>query len=434
MERQRTGINKLLVWLIIVTTSGISNVDAGNPFSSGIIAEILLIPPRAPSKNMSFIDDIFADYDKRLWPTYGTDEPTLVEVELWVQSFGPLDSSSMDYPVNLYLREYWYDPRLSLLRHGVNETFVINGGDMASLLWKPDLTFVNMKAARIQEITVPTSLVKIFPDGRVLYSVRLNLRLSCALDFQLYPFDIQQCHIIIRSYAHTVNEIDLAWKEDSPVTLDYPLKLSEFQLVDDYNSTYNKELPTGNFTVLQYTFVLQRLRGYHLIYVYLPSALIVCASWVCLWLKVEIPQARVALGAVTLLTLVSLASSVRTTIPRVAYIKAIDVWYATCIMFVFAVLSVATCTHYLVRVRLRPLCVRRVDHWVVDVYQRLVYGRRTDPFLLTMDKENKLEQHRNVKMSQAFERVARYMFPVCFGFFNVVYWSFYVERSYYRGR
>ncbi|KAH7944781.1 hypothetical protein HPB49_000570 [Dermacentor silvarum] len=84
---------------------------------------------------------------------------------------------------------------------------------------------------------------------------------------------------------------------------------------------------------------------------------------------VEIPQARVALGAVTLLTLVSLASSVRTTIPRVAYVKAIDVWYATCIIFVFAVLSVGTCTHYLVRVRLRPLCVRRVDHWVVDVYQ-----------------------------------------------------------------
>ncbi|KAH7944779.1 hypothetical protein HPB49_000568 [Dermacentor silvarum] len=63
--------------------------------------------------------------------------------------------------------------------------------------------------------------------------------------------------------------------------------------------------------------------------------------------------------------------------------------------------------------------------------QRLVYGRRTDPFLLTMDQENKLELHRNVKMSQAFERVARYMFPICFGFFNIVYWSFYVERSYY---
>ncbi|KAH6930940.1 hypothetical protein HPB50_021042 [Hyalomma asiaticum] len=61
----------------------------------------------------------------------------------------------------------------------------------------------------------------------------------------------------------------------------------------------------------------------------------------------------------------------------------------------------------------------------------LVHGRRTDPFLLTMDKENKLELHRNVKMSQAIERVARYMFPICFGFFNVVYWSFYVERSYY---
>ncbi|XP_077564799.1 glycine receptor subunit alpha-2-like [Haemaphysalis longicornis] len=264
--------------------------------------------------------------------------------------------------------------------------------------------------------------------------MRLNLRLSCYMNLTLYPFDTQKCHIIIRPYAYTVNEIDLVWKQGIPVTLEYPLKLSDFQLVDYYNRLYNKELPTGNFTVLQTTFALQRLRGYHLIYVYLPSSLIVCASWICLWLKVEIPQARVALGAVTLLTLVSLASSARASIPRVAYIKAIDVWYATCIMFVFALLSVATCTHYLVRVRLRPLFVRRVDHCLVDAYQRLVYGRRTDPFLLTMDQDNKLEQHRNVKMSQAFERVARVMFPVCFGFFNVVYWSFYVERSYYPTR
>lgn len=63
--------------------------------------------------------------------------------------------------------------------------------------------------------------------------------------------------------------------------------------------------------------------------------------------------------------------------------------------------------------------------------QRLFYRHRTDSFLLTMDRENKLELHRDVKMSQAFERVARYMFPICFGFFNMVYWSFYVERSYY---
>ncbi|XP_070393981.1 glycine receptor subunit alpha-3-like [Dermacentor albipictus] len=194
---------------------------------------------------MSFIDDILEDYDKRLWPTYGTDEPTMVEVELWVNSFGPLDNSNMDYTVNLYLRESWFDPRLSLLRHGVNETFVINGGDIAGQLWKPDLIFVNVKAARVQEITVPTSLVSIFPDGRVLYSLRLNLRLSCPMDFQLYPFDTQKCHIIMRPYAYTVNEIDLIWKDDKPVTLQRPVILSEFQLVDSYNATLDKELPTG---------------------------------------------------------------------------------------------------------------------------------------------------------------------------------------------
>ncbi|KAH8022643.1 hypothetical protein HPB51_000943 [Rhipicephalus microplus] len=152
---------------------------------------------------------------------------------------------SQDYPVNLYLRERWFDPRLSLLRQGVNETFVINGGDIAGQLWKPDLIFVNVKAARVQEITVPTCLVRIFPDGHILYSVRLDLRLSCTLDFQLYPFDTQKCHIIMRPYAYTENEITLIWKEDNPATLTHPLTLSEFMLVDSYNTTFIQQLPTG---------------------------------------------------------------------------------------------------------------------------------------------------------------------------------------------
>ncbi|KAM7313711.1 hypothetical protein ISCGN_003549 [Ixodes scapularis] len=146
--------------------------------------------------------------------------------------------------------------------------------------------------------------------------------------------------------------------------------------------------------------------------------------------QLEIPQAIAALGAVKLLAMVSLASSVRGTIPRVSYVKAIDVWFATCIMFVFALLTVATTAHYLVRVRMRPLCVRRFDHWVGNTYYKLRYGRPADDFLLTMNKENKLELNRNVKMAQALRRKARLMFPLCFALFNIVYWPFYTLRSY----
>ncbi|KAM7313710.1 glycine receptor subunit alpha-3-like [Ixodes scapularis] len=244
---------------------------------------------------------------------------------------------------------------------------MLNGDDIASQIWKPDLTFANVKVARVQEITLPTIMVKIFPDGNITYSIRLNLRLRCLMNLMLYPFDSQRCSILIRSYAHAVEETILRWKQD-PLILSYPFELPEFDLVEYFDTSFLRELPAGNFSVLEASFVFERRRGYHFLYGYLPSSLIVCGSWVLLWLKLEIPQAIAALGAVKLLAMVSLASSVRGTIPRVSYVKAIDVWFATCIMFVFALLTVATTAHYLVRVRMRPLCVRRFDHWVGNTY------------------------------------------------------------------
>ncbi|XP_064470076.1 glycine receptor subunit alphaZ1-like [Ornithodoros turicata] len=232
------------------------------------------------------------------------------------------------------------------------------------------------------------------------------------------------------SYGYAVNELLLRWKPEDSIILNEPYELPEFDLTEYYNTSYTKTLPSGRYSFLKATFVLERQREYHLIYAYLPTAFIVVISWVCLWLNVNIPQARVALGAVTLLSVVSIASTVRGTIPKVFYLKAIDVWFAVCTMFIFAVLTCSTIAHYLVRLKMRKRWVRIIDHWIVRTYHKIRYGQKVDDLLLAMHKNNKLEHHRNIKRSQAVDRTSRYMFPLCFAFFNIVYWPFYMHRSY----
>ena len=93
---------------------------------------------------------------------------------------------------------------------------------------------------------------------------------------------------------------------------------------------------TGAFPCLEINFVLRRAIGFFLIQTYIPSILIVILSWVSFWLNIEATPARVSLGLLTVLTMTTQSAGVGRQLPKVSYIKAIDVWMSTCLVFVFA--------------------------------------------------------------------------------------------------
>ncbi len=87
---------------------------------------------------------------------------------------------------------------------------------------------------------------------------------------------------------------------------------------------------------MEIRFVLRRDIGYFLIQVYMPSILIVILSWVAFWINIDAIPARVSLGLLTVLTMTTQSTGARGSLPRVSYIKAIDVWMSMCLIFVFA--------------------------------------------------------------------------------------------------
>ena len=95
-------------------------------------------------------------------------------------------------------------------------------------------------------------------------------------------------------------------------------------------------LYTGAFPCLSLRFVLRRDIGYFLIQVYVPTILIVILSWVSFWINIDASPARVSLGLLTVLTTTTMSGAARESLPRVSYIKAIDVWMIMCLVFVFA--------------------------------------------------------------------------------------------------
>ena len=122
--------------------------------------------------------------------------------------------------------------------------------------------------------------------------------------------------------------------------------------------------------------MLRRDIGYFLIQVYIPSILIVILSWVAFWINIDAIPARVSLGLLTVLTMTTQSSGARSTLPRVSYIKAIDVWMSMCLIFVFASLLEFAVVNVISRKEVRT--IKPV--------------RRPPPIRKDMDPENQLDQ------------------------------------------
>ncbi len=86
-------------------------------------------------------------------------------------------------------------------------------------------------------------------------------------------------------------------------------------------------------------FRFDRLLGNHLIQTFSPCSLVVSLSWFSFWLELDAISARVSLLTLTMLTLVTQFSGLKNDLPPVAYIKAVDIWMAGCMGFVFAALG-----------------------------------------------------------------------------------------------
>ncbi|KAG8429867.1 hypothetical protein GDO86_018999 [Hymenochirus boettgeri] len=70
--------------------------------------------------------------------------------------------------------------------------------------------------------------------------------------------------------------------------------------------------------------------------VYAPTLLIVVLSWLSFWINPDASAARVPLGIFSVLSLASECATLAQELPKVSYVKAIDVWLITCLLFGFA--------------------------------------------------------------------------------------------------
>ncbi|XP_076171233.1 resistant to dieldrin isoform X1 [Ptiloglossa arizonensis] len=473
--------------------------------------------------NISAILDSFSvSYDKRVRPNYGG-PPVEVGVTMYVLSISSLSEVKMDFTLDFYFRQFWTDPRLAFKKQTGVETLSV-GSEFIKNIWVPDTFFVNEKQSYFHIATTSNEFIRIHHSGSITRSIRLTITASCPMNLQYFPMDRQLCHIEIESFGYTMrdirykwnagqqsvgisNEVELPqfrvlghrqrhstihlstvgytmrdirykWNEGpNSVGVSNEVSLPQFKVLGHRQRAMEISLTTGNYSRLACEIQFVRSMGYYLIQIYIPSGLIVIISWVSFWLNRNATPARVALGVTTVLTMTTLMSSTNAALPKISYVKSIDVYLGTCFVMVFAsLLEYATVGYMAKRIQMRKNRFQKIaesmkaarenpvppgvpgdhgDHAPKQTWSRVVQEVRFkvhDP--KAHSKGGTLENtingradeeaapapqhliHPGKDISKLYgitpsdiDKYSRIVFPVCFVCFNLMYWIIYLHIS-----
>ncbi|XP_054888176.1 glycine receptor subunit alpha-2 isoform X1 [Poeciliopsis prolifica] len=370
--------------------------------------------------------------------------PVNVTCNIFINSFGSIAETTMDYRVNIFLRQKWNDPRLAYSKYP--DSSLDLDPSMLDSIWKPDLFFANEKGANFHDVTTDNKLLRIFKNGTVLYSIRLTLILSCPMDLKNFPMDVQTCTMQLESFGYTMNDLVFEWLENGAVQVSEGLTLPQFIMREEKELGYcTKHYNTGKFTCIEVKFHLERQMGYYLIQMYIPSLLIVILSWVSFWINMDAAPARVALGITTVLTMTTQSSGSRASLPKVSYVKAIDIWMAVCLLFVFAALLEYAGVNFVSRQQKEFLRLRRRQrrNHKEDEGRFNLTGYNMSQCMPTKDgsavknavpatnpqpstpKDIDAMRKKFVDRAKRIDTISRAAFPLAFLIFNVFYWITY---------
>lgn len=388
--------------------------------------------------------------------------PVRVFVSLHVTSITEVSEVDMDYKMTMFFQQQWNDPRLSfehLVRN--KECPLTLDSRIAEQIWLPDTHFINDRRSFYHDVTTRNRLVRLWPNGTVLYSTRITLELACMMNLIRYPLDEQNCTLVIRSFGYTDRDIVFCKQGNIDQEIDdiTTLKLQQFRIASSkwqrgkIKSSHTN--PEANFDLMVLSIELSRALGYFVLQTYMPCLLITILSWVSFWINHEATAARVSLGITTVLTMTTISTNVRAGLPKIGDIKALDVYMLVSFAFVFMGLLEYALVNYLFFTRKDKILKKREKEkekfkriqkvirknkkirflsdpdFYDQVNQDLInISQKIHPFSISSTINNNQVKIPKIGNVEVIDQVARVVFPLSFFIFNVGYYFYY--RYFYK--
>ncbi|XP_045122759.1 uncharacterized protein LOC123511169 [Portunus trituberculatus] len=248
----------------------------------------------------------------------------------------------------------WIDTRLKFLN--LREDMHANklSGSEVDTIWHPKLEFPNVKDGVIKSIkqnffvdkknsSLPSDFNNVNMEtvyegaaARVIKQQHYSGSFVCAFDVFYYPFDVQQCSVLVQLSSISKKLVSLT-KSRAKTEFNQNSELSTY-IISDF---FVKEVNTlSRESIVEVGYTLTRHSTLILITIYLPSVLLVAISYSTLYVSVQLLQVRLTVSLTTLLVLYTFFNQASASLPKTAYIKMIDVWFLSCTILLFLVIMI----------------------------------------------------------------------------------------------
>ncbi|VDM07853.1 unnamed protein product [Wuchereria bancrofti] len=269
------------------------------------------------------------------------------------------------------------------------------------------------------------------------------------------------------SYSFNVDRVRLDWFETA-VILDLQGKLPDFELT---RYTWQKQqfyYPAGQWDQLKATFYFRRTYGYYILQLYMPTYASVFISWIAFWLDPKCLPGRITLGVSSLMALTFQYGNVARSLPKVSYVKAMDVWIFASMGFIFlSLVELAIAGHVdktakeendgqdetFDKVKKRKSCIKcncqtkarkRQVRNLNNIYLSIMTHKvSSEAYKVRMNASevHKLEKicYRDLLSdknkskfkwtAEKIDKLCQFIFPLSFICFNCFYWIYYTTES-----
>ncbi|KAL3094728.1 hypothetical protein niasHS_006023 [Heterodera schachtii] len=258
-----------------------------------------------------------------------------VMVEVWVQEITTISDITSDFQLDIYISEMWNDQALDYSYLEPCKYNLSLNSILLEKLWTPNSCFINSKTADIHRSPFPNIFLLIYANGSVWTNYRLKLQGPCEMDLTRFPFDNVTCSLTFESFNYNTDEVEMDWTAVGVEKMREQIELADYLLIDIIPERNTVPYPAGYWHELTMKFHFSRRAGWYILQAYLPTYLTIFISWISFVLGTQAIPARTMLGVNSLLAMTFQFGNIIRNLPKVSYVKAIDIWLLSCMTFVF---------------------------------------------------------------------------------------------------
>jgi hypothetical protein len=240
----------------------------------------------------------------------------VIHMQIHVTRMLSVDSIKKTWAMDGYLRLWWQDPRLAFDASNITDgsscvEFLEFSGNERSQLWAPDIYLEDaVKFERGLGSKTKGGLAQYFrvsSDGTVSSSQQTRFELSCNMDFKDAPFDTQRCPLALGLYSQTTSEVQLVWRPFAGALERVYDNCFPGWVVTDVQAanTTAQFAGWGEFSLATATVSFTRVPSSLISMYFVPSMFFVFLSCLGFFINPAATPARVALGIITILTVIT---------------------------------------------------------------------------------------------------------------------------------